>query len=51
MSDDLKFKQKYLDTKSASSNKDEPEKKEVSKNDSPIEESPKATTSSEADKS
>ena len=40
-----------LDTKSASSNKDEPEKKEVSKNDSPIEESPKATTSSEADKS
>ena len=40
-----------LDTKSASSNKDEPEKKEVSKNDSPTEESPKATTSSEADKS
>ena len=40
-----------LDTKSASLNKDEPEKKEVSKNDSPIEESPKATTPSEADKS
>ena len=40
-----------LDTKSASSNKDEPEKKEVSKNDSPIEESSNSTTPSEADKS